>query len=140
MADDFQRWALALQHRLTAAETYQQAIPDIEQVIRTSIENNFRMGGRFGNENPWGGGSERWEPVKHPDGSKRILVDEADMLNSIDVRVEIVGGQLQVSLISRPFYSLFHMEGTRFMPARPFLVLQNEDIEEIIQILIEGAV
>lgn len=137
MADPFAEFARKLQQQLTSPERYAPAFPDIEQVIRSSIEENFRVGGRFGNANPWGGGTERWAPVKSDDPGKRILVDEADMLNSIDVRVEILGGEIVISLISRPFYSRFHMEGTSRMPARPFLVLQDKDVQQIVRILLE---
>lgn len=137
MADEFQNFAVRLQQTLLGTEKFQGAIPDIEQLIRTSIEDNFRMGGRWGNDNPWGGGTERWAPTKHPDPSKRTLVDTADMLNSIDIRVEIVGGLIQITMSVRPFYARFHQEGTKHLPARPFLVLQDEDIDGIVEMMVD---
>lgn len=135
MSDPFGDWGKQLYLALMDPRVFAAAIPDIEQTIRTSIEDNFRMGGRWGNDNPFGGGSNPWAPVKHPDSSKRILVDTADLMNSIDVRVELVDGQILITVSARPFYARFLQEGTIYMEPRPFLVIQNEDIEQIIDIL-----
>ena len=130
--DDFGRRLLLL---VRDPALFAAALPDIEQVIRTSIEENFRVGGRYGNDNPWGGGSQRWAPVDHEDPGKRILVDTADMLNSLDVRAEIFDGVVLFSVSVRPFYGRFHQDGTSRMPARPFMVIQDEDIETITEVL-----
>lgn len=131
--DDFAGKLLLL---LRDPRLFERARPDIEQVIRTSIEDNFRVGGRFGNDNVYGGGSNRWAPISTRESQDpRILVDTADMLNSLDVRVEIFDGKLLVTASVRPFYGRFHEEGTSRMPARPFLVIQDEDIETIAEVI-----
>jgi phage gpG-like protein len=90
----------------------------------SSVRRNFEEGGR-----------PPWKPLKK--GSRKPLVNTGSLRDS--VRAEISADGLSIG--SPLPYAPFHQLGTRHIPARPFLVIQPEDItalEEAIAHYIEG--
>lgn len=126
----------------------------IRNILLTSIDRNFSEGGRYGTENVFGGGSTRWKPsgraqgqdsttvVKRDKAGKfrkqkvggQTLVDTGQLAASIQVHV--VGNTVQIG--TNKIYGAIHNYGgtagrnqSARIPARPFLVIQNEDLEDI---------
>ena len=75
-----------------------QIFPGIKQVILTSIDKNFREGGRFGNENEFGGGKEKWLPshraskdrgYKGKTFSGKTLVDKGQLVASVEAGIKV---------------------------------------------------
>lgn len=64
----------------------------IREIVRTSIEDNFKENGRFG-KGLFGGGSEKWKPSRRAEeqGGKS-LQDSGQLAASIQVKVEATGG------------------------------------------------
>lgn len=145
----------------------------IENVIKTSIDRNFSEGGRFGNDNPFGGGSNKWIVSKAAHKrSGQTLLDTGRLASSVDVNISYKGNQISIEVGSNLPYAAIHNFGgtvkqysrsklytqnrkksgqykkgttwgqgdtvgehTITIPARPFLVLQDEDIDKIKQIV-----
>ncbi|NIQ92893.1 MAG: phage virion morphogenesis protein [Desulfuromonadales bacterium] len=118
------RFGLArLSRRLeTSAELLAPAVP----VVARAIERNFEQEGR----------PLPWAPLA-PDYARRkarrfgpglkILQRSGRLRRSITTRVE--GDAIVAS--TDVAYAPFHQFGTRFLPARPFLVLTESDKEEV---------
>lgn len=165
---------------------YQPIIPLIENVIRNSIEENFKQNGRYGVDNPTGGGSQAWTPSKRAiKQSGQTLQDTGQLAASIRVKVTQIGDHLEIEIGTNKKYAAIHQFGgtiqhpggtpyiiaknkatgklgpvfisnkkaqslasskknkviqytkahTIHIPARPFLVLQDEDILQIKSII-----
>ena len=171
-----------------------QVFPKIKQVILTSIDRNFREGGRFGNENEFGGGKKKWLPSHRANKDKgykgktlsgKTLVDTGQLVASVEAGIKIsqTGLTLNIELGSNKDYASLHQFGGKIdkqggereskwkatkqksgkykyrfakstsktkntisrkyqvgaytinIPARPYLVIQNEDSEEIALII-----
>lgn len=109
--------------------------PAIRNILITSIDRNFSEGGRYGTDNVFGGGSTRWKPSGRAQRqSGQTLVDTGQLAASIQVTV--VGNTVQIG--TNKVYGPIHNFGgsagrghSVAIPARPFLVIQNEDLEDI---------
>ena len=112
----------------------------IEQLIKSSIELNFKQGGRFGS-GKFGGGDNKWIKSKRAiQQSGQTLQDTGSMKIGVGVKVSYSSGQFNVTLSAGKLYSAAHNFGYSSrpkLPARPFLVIQDSDIEEIQQMVVE---
>lgn len=153
---------------------------DIENVIKTSIDRNFSEGGRFGNDNPFGGGSNKWIVSKAAEKrGGQTLLDDGNLVKSVNINISYKSNQISIEVGSNLPYAAIHNFGgtiqraarsklytqnrykttttkhtkgqykkgtswgqgdtvgehTITIPARPFLVLQDEDIDKIKQIV-----
>lgn len=156
-------------------------IPEIQSIIQTSIDRNFTEVGRFGSDNDFGGGSEKWkQSFRAIKEQGQTLSDTGQLAASIYVDVEWDGSGFKIVIGSNKSYAAIHQFGGtvnipahereskwkakknkntgnytyRFakstsktkntisrkyrvgaysfvLPARPFLVIQDEDLEEI---------
>lgn len=104
-------------------------------VVAAAIERNFDEEGR----------PVRWAPLSARYAARkarrfgaglRILERSGALRRSISTRLE--GGAL-VASTAVP-YAAFHQFGTRFIPARPFLVLTQSDNEEVAQAVADSLV
>jgi len=152
-------------------------LPAIREVIKTSIDRNFSEGGRFGDDNDFGGGNQKWIVSKASERrSGQTLVDTGRLASSVTINISYSGNKLNIEVGSNLPYAAIHQFGgvikqgassklytqnryskgkkkgsfkkgttwgqggtvgehTITVPARPYLVLQNEDIEEIKKIV-----
>jgi phage virion morphogenesis protein len=92
---------------------------EIGQLILTSVIRNFDAGGR----------PQRWAPLKHRSG--KPLIDTGRLRNSITARSDSDSAEVGTNVI----YAATHQFGRGAIPARPFLVLQDEDEDEIGRII-----
>ena len=122
------------------------ALPDIAQILVSSIETNFEVGGRYGTDNEFGGGANRWIPSKrslgdttedNPGGT--TLVDTGRLAGSIVYAID--GTTIRIGTVVQ--YAAIHQFGGRtgrggktVLPPRPFLVVQNEDFAAAEQSLV----
>lgn len=155
--------------------SYASLSPQIRELLITSINYNFQVGGRYGNDNPFGGGNQKWKKSKRAmQQSGMTLQDTGQMAASIRVKVKFEGNKLIIQMGSNKKYAahqhfgskkggFIHPGGTPFtirdgkavfvkkswasknqnkvkghtkkhkieLPARPFLVIQNEDLKNI---------
>lgn len=102
-------------------------LADAEKVVLASIDKNFKAQGRP----PWTPMAEstkkRRRKGKNRGRSPKLLQDTGTMRESI--RGEIAGDTLTVA--ANVDYAHFHQQGTGRIPARPFMTLQEEDVERI---------
>lgn len=134
----------------------------IGQIVRTSVVGNFEEGGRYSEPGNWRGGNKRWAPLsistlfagrnsrfagkrgRFKKGAEEqfkgrmTLVDTARLRNSINVDA----GRNKVEIGTNVKYAAIHQFGGKAgrgkkinIPARPFLVVQDEDIREINSVL-----
>jgi len=130
-------------------------------VIVSSIQKNFDVGGRYSDVGDWRGGTRRWRPLsvltlfgslgkrggkffKKRGGlkkrgerrlsGKKILVAEGHLMGSINFEVRrdalVIGTNLPYAAIHQFGGKAGRGHGVR-IPARPYLVIQDEDLEEI---------
>lgn len=160
-----------------AGINFSPIIPKLEQVIQTSIDRNFSEGGRFGNDNEFGGGNQKWiESGRAKKQSGQTLIDSGQLSSSIVINISQSNGGLNIEISSNKPYAAIqnfggtinkpassktytqnrykqgskkgqYKKGTKFgqgatvgehtitLPARPFLVLQNEDIVQMKNII-----
>jgi phage virion morphogenesis protein len=113
----------------------------------SSIEENFQREGRYASAGSMRGGTNRWEPLRP---STRALREKAGKWPG---KILQVSGHLAASITkevsatslilgSNLPYAAIHQLGGQAgrgrnvtIPARPYLVIQDEDLEDIIDIL-----
>lgn len=101
----------------------------LELVVLPSIRKNFNVGGR-----------PRWRKLSEPYASYRlprpILVQTQNLKNSATSRGNwtVTRDSAVMTGVDNVPYAGYHQTGTSKMPARPFAVLQPEDVEHIVQI------
>lgn len=142
----------------------------VAEIIRSSIDRNFKEGGRYGN-GKFGGGSNKWmKSWRSEEQNGQPLSDTGELLATTLASVKVssdgrgiiieagsnkpyaaihqFGGKIPITAKLRAFFrfkaksaknnkwfSLFKsaMDKEAFnMPARPYLVLQDEDVEDIL--------
>ena len=138
-------------------DNIEPVLPEIGEIIVASVQRNFSVGGRYGTDNEFGGGSNTWTPSLRAEKGGVTLNDTNILSNSITYNVvgpeELeVGTNIEYGAIHHyggtieakqsPFL-MFRLATGRFVmvksveiPERPFLVVQNEDLEEIAEAVI----
>lgn len=153
-------------------------LPTIQNIVRSSIDQNFISEGRFG-DGLFGGGTQKWQKSQRAiKQGGQTLSDTGRLASSIQVIVSQQGSSLNIQAGSNLVYAAIHnfggliniparsrlyvqkrytrgpkkgkfKKGTTFgqgyttkaytikMPARPYLVLQNEDIVQILKLITE---
>ncbi len=106
--------------------SYQEAVPEIEQIVRTSIDRNFSEGGRFG-DGLFGGGHNKWEPSKRAIKQHgQTLLDKGILASSIQVSIEQQGVELIINAGSNlPYAAIHNFGGKIHIPARSRLYVQQ---------------
>lgn len=104
-------------------------MPEIVAVIQSSIDENFRVGGRFGTDNEYGGGSNKWPAIKHRSGIP--LTDTGDLKNRVEVTFSGTNVYISSPRVDFPTHNFGDKRDGKVWPARPIAVIQNEDLEEI---------
>jgi len=120
----------------------------IGEIVLSSVEENFAREGRFETAGSWRGGSTRWADLadstkaarakkgKWP--GKKLQVSQGGLAASISKTVT----NKDVTVGTNKVYGAIHQFGGQAgrgrsvtIPARPFLVVQDEDIEDMIDVL-----
>ena len=109
---------------------------EVGEILKTSIVRNFEVGGRYSVVGDWHGGNLKWQETVAKTGRK-ILVKESLLLGSINWQA----GLDSVEVGSNVAYSAIHNFGGKAginksvdIPGRPFLVVQDEDLEQIVEV------
>jgi phage gpG-like protein len=120
------------QQKIRAIERKLGTIPwnEVGQIAKASIGKNFDIGGRYSSGVI--GGSKRWI-LRKKRYTHKILVKSGELKNSF--YVQLVSNGVKVG--TRDPKAPTHNYGSRKknIPARPFLVLQKEDIKQINKII-----
>lgn len=101
----------------------------LELVIMPSIAKNFEVGGR-----------PKWKELSFPYNVYRrpapILVQTGDLFQATQSMQnwDVGPNSISMSGISSVKYANYHQTGTSKMPARPYVMIQPEDVSEIVQI------
>ncbi len=106
----------------------------VGEILKTSIVRNFEVGGRYSAVGDWHGGNLKWQETVAAT-NRKILVKESLLLDSINW----VAGLDSVEVGSNVAYSAIHNFGGKAgrnksvdIPGRPFMVVQDEDLEQIL--------
>lgn len=105
---------------------FSSLFPVIHSIVRSSIDQNFIVEGRFGND-LFGGGNQKWKK------SKRALKQNGQTLNntgrlasSIQVNISQNGNSLNIQTGSNLIYAAIHnFGGTINIPSRSRTYIQN---------------
>ncbi|MCX6145723.1 MAG: phage virion morphogenesis protein [Candidatus Kapabacteria bacterium] len=134
--DDFELYIGSILSTIDLSPLFSQ----IEQIIKSSIEINFKQGGRYGS-GKFGGGDNKWIKSKRAIAqSGQTLQDTGSMKIGVGVKVSYNSGQFNITISAGKLYSAVHNFGHSSkpkLPARPFLVLQDEDIKLINELVVE---
>jgi len=114
------------------------------EIILSSVEMNFQQEGRYATAGSWHGGTERWQDLaprtkearakkgKWP--GKKLQMSQGGLASSITKQVR--GDNLEIG--TNKVYGAIHQFGGQagrgrkvHIPARPFLVVQDEDVEDM---------
>lgn len=126
----------------TRVRNLKPAFEEIGELLVVSITKNFEVGGRYSKQGDWRGGSNKWQPLS-PATLKRkrgsgILLESINLLNSLNWQADGDGVEVGANRI----YARIHQFGGKAgrgkkvtIPARPYLVVQGEDLSQINDIL-----
>ena len=99
---------------------YTPVLRQISMIIKNSIDENFQQGGRYGNDNIWGGGSQKWKVsrrakkdkgYKGKSSSGKTLLDTSALAKSIYVKVIQEGNKISIAIGSNLPYARIHQFG-----------------------------
>lgn len=136
--------------------TRQDILSEWAQAVESSILRNFVVGGRYSLIGSWLGGQKKWKPLAASTIRARkrqgyypihILRRQSLLMNSIAVRTTSTG----ILMTASQHFPHVHQYGARIkatkrggggtyefdIPARPFLVIQPEDIDELRDIILD---
>ena len=104
------------------------ALRDTSSQLDWIVDQTFRNEGR---------GAHRWAPlapitIENKGKGKKILVDKANLKGSFSGNIQ--GNILEYG--SSADYAAKHQEGTKFMPARPPIILTDSDVNDILEFFI----
>ncbi len=128
------------------------------ELIKTSVKRNFEVGGRYSEEGSWRGGTQPWQPLsiatlfagkagryvaksgKYRKGveerfkNRHILIKRGRLMKSVNYQASKSG----VRVGSNVVYAAIHQFGGQAgrgrkvsIPARPYLVIQDTDMQRI---------
>ncbi len=136
LTDDFTQWGLDIR---SAKEPLKRSI---QEVMAPSFKANFDEGGR-----------PSWEPLSETTLLMKalagqpsdILVATGQLKKTVQQlnlwKIDGPGGEAYIDTLPEKIsYGKFHMEGTRRMPARPFMDFQEEDLDKIQEIFADWIV
>ena len=119
----------------------------IGELLVSSVQENFNREGRYSEPGSWRGGSKRWQPLAPSTIKQRerlgywpgqILTRTGRLKASITYHA----GRDYVAVGTNLVYAAIHQFGGKAgrghranIPARPFLVVQDEDLDEIREII-----
>ena len=103
---------------------------DISVLLLESVQTNFKMEGRPKKWSPLSS-STKASKIKRRGSWQPILVDSGLLRKSNDTDY----GSNYAKVVNPTKYGIFHQLGTRKMPARPFMVLQDSDKANIIDLM-----
>lgn len=114
----------------------------IGEIVASSVDKNFQVEGRhsgdpdsiFGGRESWAPWSKSWEKKRIEMGKNgKILTLNGGLASSI--AYEVAGDSVSIST-AKDYASRLHFGDVKDrLPARPFLVIQEEDLEEINEVL-----
>ncbi len=139
---DDRRLKAVLKKLDTRTRNLKPAFEEIGELGVSSVTRNFEVGGRYRAAGSWRGGSNKWQPLSPVTLKKKrgrgILLESTNLLNSINWSAD----RESVEIGSNRVYAAIHQFGGEAgpgkkvtIPARPYLVLQSGDLEEIADIL-----
>lgn len=139
----------------------------IGEIVKTSIKRNFEVGGRYSEPGSWKGGSQTWQPLslvtllaggrylkksgKWRKGAaerlekRKILIKTGRLMKSITYKAadnQVATGSSLVYAAAQNFglgerTSLKSRRRMPALPARPFEVVQDEDLAEMREAMLE---
>jgi phage virion morphogenesis protein len=120
----------------------------IGEIVLSSVEKNFEAEGRYESAGSWRGGGTRWKDLAESTKAarakqgkwpgKKLQMSQGGLATSINKSVT----KDAVTVGTNKAYGAIHQFGGQAgrgrrvtIPARPFLVVQDEDIEDMVEIL-----
>jgi len=109
----------------------------IAELARSSIVRNFQVGGRYSEPGSLKGGTKKWK--EKADGTPSILTQSTQLRDSIHPQSD----RDSATIAASAEYAAIHNFGGQTgrgrkvkMPARPFMVIQESDVENAKDILV----
>lgn len=104
---EFAEWLL----KNISVINFNSILPQIREIVRTSIDRNFSEEGRYGTE-LFGGGTNKWKRSKRADlQSGQTLSDTGQLAASIRIFVSQTGNNITVDVGSNKLYAPIHQFG-----------------------------
>lgn len=124
-----------------------EAFAEIAEIMRSSVEQNFMDEGRYSSPGDWRGGPTSWEDLKpatiahrmkHGRDAHPILQVSGQLASSISTSHDNSHASIGTNLA----YAGIHQFGGKAgrgrkitIPARPFLVVQDEDLDDAMDVI-----
>lgn len=119
-----------LKKAITTGDLIAGVMPLVADILQGSIDKNFREGGRFGSDNEYGGGSQKWQQSQRAKEQGGLTgVDTGRGRTSVQVLP--AGGSSVILSSGGVNYMTFFHYGTKHQVPRPVMVIQDEDLDEI---------
>lgn len=122
-------------------------LPRVAALISDAIDRNFDYSGAWdgniSNINLFSGGSKKWKELAQStknsySRTKLGITPRLYRTGNLKRNIEVGVKNNSIYIASNAPYSRFHQFGTSSIPARPFIVLTQEDMEEIYQVILES--
>ncbi len=119
-------------------------LPHVVALISEIINRNFDLQGAWnGNASKidlFSGGTEKWaklsnSTIKSYSNSRLGITPILYRTGNLKRNIEVGHSNNQIYISSNAPYSIFHQFGTKSIPARPFIVLSPDDLEEIYEVI-----
>lgn len=143
--DDFKRFVDGLRSRIDGIDM-EPLYDEVGEILLASVARNFRVGGRYAvsGDGEFVGGTMHWpESRRAKEQSGQTLLDTGQLAASITKRV----GPDGVTIGTNKVYAAIHhyggaagRGGVSILPPRPFLVVQEEDFQDILTIIREVSI
>lgn len=138
------------------------AFAEIGEILKVSAVRNLEVGGRYSVPGSWRGGSNRWKPlsvktlfsgkakkfatksgrfrksVEERFQNRAILVGQGRLMNSINYRADRDSVRIGSNLVYAAIHNAGGLAGRNKkvpIPARPYLVVQAEDLGDINEVI-----
>jgi len=152
----------ALERLDKSLKNLKPAFEEIGEILVTSVTRNFEAGGRYRRAGDWRGGSRTWRPLSVATlfkgkasrfatkagkfsnkginflKNRKALFQKGNLLNSINWRASNDSVQVGTNRV----YAAIHQFGGKAgrgkkvtIPARPYLVVQDEDLDQALDVL-----
>lgn len=129
-------------------DSLQGPLSEMGEIILSSVEENFQQQGRFATAGSWEGGSSRWKDLAPATKEARkkkgkwpgMILQQSQGGLASSFSYQVTGDNLVVG--SNKKYAAIHQFGGQAgrgrkvkISARPFLVVQDDDIEDMMDVL-----
>lgn len=128
---------ISIQQAIDKLQNPQQFLDQVGQLLRNSTQQRITTTKTSPNGSPFAPWSVAtlFARQKKGNAARGILYDTGNLLNA--VQYQVVGKQVEVGVDGSAPYGVYLQNGTRHMPARPFVGISEQD-RQMVRVLLQS--